>query len=240
MSSVRAYLDRRFYPDYSSNWDDNIFRKNILAALDNSHCLLDVGAGAGIVEQMDFRGKAQRVCGIDLDPRVMDNPFLDEARLASGSEIPYPENTFDVVVSDNVLEHLEDPASVFAEVLRVLRPGGVFLFKTPNKFHYMPLIARFTPHRFHQFVNKLRGRDETDTFPTLYRANSRSDVRRLAQRAGFRVDQLETLEGRPEYLRMFAPLYLIGILYERLVNAHRRLEPFRILLVGRLCKPVEP
>ncbi|MEI2780661.1 MAG: hypothetical protein V9H25_05130 [Candidatus Competibacter sp.] len=45
--------------------------------------------------------------------------------------------------------------SVFREVARVLKRGGVFLFKTPNKTHYMPTIARLTPHRFHQFVNRI-------------------------------------------------------------------------------------
>ena len=98
------------------------------------------------------------------------NPFLDEGRVSDASEIPYDSHQFDIVFSDNVLEHLEQPLDVFSEVARVLKPGGIFLFKTPNKWHYMPTIARLTPHRFHQFVNKIRGRAEADTFPTRYRA----------------------------------------------------------------------
>ena len=62
------------------------------------------------------------------------------------------------------MEHLEDPETVFGEINRVLKPGGIFLFKTPNRRHYMPLIAQLTPYRFHQFINKLRGRDSEDTF----------------------------------------------------------------------------
>ena len=125
-------------------------------------------ARAGIVQQTNFRGLAARVCGVDLDPRVVDNPMLDEGKIADAGGIPYPDAAFDVVFADNVLEHLPDPLAVFREIARVLKPGGVFLFKTPNKTHYMPTIARLTPHRFHQFVNRLRGRAEIDTFPTRY------------------------------------------------------------------------
>ncbi|MFZ1829326.1 MAG: hypothetical protein WAW42_11260 [Candidatus Competibacteraceae bacterium] len=102
----------------------------------------------------------------------------------------------------------------------------------------MPTIARLTPHRFHQFVNRLRGRAEadTDTFPTRYRANTYSDVQRLAAASGFTVEKLDRIEGRPEYLRMTWPTYLLGAAYERLVNTWDRLALFRILLVGELRK----
>ena len=81
---------------------------------------------------MNFRGHARRLCGIDPDPRVAANPYLDEGQVGVGESIPYPDASFDVVFADNVLEHLPDPAAVFAAVTRVLRPGGVFLGKTPN------------------------------------------------------------------------------------------------------------
>ena len=101
-----------------------------------------------------------------------------------------------------MLEHLPEPEKVFAEVYRLLRPGGVFLGKTPNKWHYMPLIARLTPHRFHKWVNKWRGRDGDDVFPTKYQANTEGDIRKLAFSAGLKVNQIKHIEGRPEYLRM--------------------------------------
>jgi 2-polyprenyl-3-methyl-5-hydroxy-6-metoxy-1,4-benzoquinol methylase len=84
------------------------------------------------------------------------------------------------VFPDNVLEHLYEPEEVFREVARVLKPGGVFLFKTPNKWHYMPTIAQLTPHGFHRAVNRWRGRAEIDIFPTRYRANTYADVAHLA------------------------------------------------------------
>lgn len=185
---------------------------------------------------MNFRGQVARICGVDLDPRVVDNPFLDEGRLANAGRIPYDDASFDVAFADNVMEHLENPAEVLSEILRVLKPGGVLLFKTPNKTHYVPTIARLTPHRFHQFVNKLRGRAETDTFPTLYRGNTVKDVRRLAEDTGFDVVKIDRIEGRPEYLRMTAVTYMLGAIYERIVNSSNLFSRFRVLLVAELRK----
>ncbi len=229
-------MDAKFYPTSARNWDDSLFRDRIIMKLTPESTVLDLGAGAGIVSQMDFRGHAARICGVDLDSRVEQNPFLDEGRVADGQAIPYPDASFDLVFADNVLEHLADPVSVFLEVSRVLKPGGRFLFKTPNKSHYMPLISRLTPHSFHRYVNRKRGRAEDDTFPTHYRANSRAEVARIAAAAGFTVESIELVDGRPEYLRMFAATYLAGLAYERLVNALPVLERFRVVLIGTVCK----
>lgn len=236
MSAWIERLDRALYPQYKRNWDDQLFRERILRQLNSDVVALDLGAGAGIVEQMNFRGRAARICGVDVDPRVAVNPMLDEGRVADAGGIPYGDRTFDVVFSDNVVEHLTDPLAVFREVYRVLKPGGVFLIKTPNRTHYMPLIARLTPHSFHQLVNKLRGRAAVDTFPTLYRANTAKEVRRLAHEAGFEVVTIERIEGRPEYLRIAWPLYLLGAAYERVVNSTERLAMLRILLLIELRK----
>lgn len=239
MSGVISWLDEKLYPASENNWDDRLFRERILAYLQPESVVLDLGAGAGIVSQMNFRGLPAQMCGVDLDPRVVDNPMLDEGRVASATGIPYEDNRFDVVFSDNVLEHLEEPLQVFREVDRVLKPGGVFLFKTPNKYHYMPVIARLTPHVFHQYINRLRGRAEVDTFPTRYRANTRDDVERLATAADMIVEQIELVEGRPEYMRMTWPSYLVGMAYERIVNASELFAMFRILLVGILRKKTQ-
>ena len=237
MSDRVRRLDRSFYPEFGDNWDDEIFRQAIQIYLRPDSTVLDLGAGAGIVEQMNFRDSVSKVCGVDLDPRVTSNPFLHEGKVGSGARIPYDDKTFDVVFSDNVLEHLEDPEAVFVDIARVLKPGGKFLFKTPNKAHYMPLIARLTPHRFHAFINRLRGRATVDTFPTRYLVNSRRDVCRCGKIAGMVVKELRLVEGRPEYLRIAAPLYLLGIMYERVVNSTESLSGMRILLIGTLVKP---
>jgi SAM-dependent methyltransferase len=230
-------LDRALYPEFEDSWDNKLFREYILTHLAGKEIVLDIGAGAGIVLEMDFKNTAAQICGVDLDPRVIDNPMLDEGKLADAVDIPYDDNRFDVVFSNNVMEHIAKPEKLFVEVHRVLKPGGIFLFKTPNKNHYVPLIARLTPYWFHQYFNKLRGRSEEDTFPTLYRANSVAAVKSLASSTKFQVIQLHRIEGRPEYLRFNVLTYLIGVTYERLVNSTEMLSLFRILLIAVLRKP---
>lgn len=232
-----AWIDRKFYPYCERNWDDQLFRTRILELLQPHMEILDVGAGAGIVEAMNFRGKVRKVSGVDLDPRVERNPYLDEGRLADAGHIPYPDASFDLAFADNVMEHLSAPEHVFREIRRVLKPGGLLIFKTPNRNHYMPLIARLTPHAFHRWFNKLRGRDEDDTFPTHYLANSPRQILDLARVTNFTAVRTELVESRPEYLRLTAFTYLIGLLYERLVNSTEWLAPARILLVATLRRP---
>lgn len=233
--SVR-FMDEKFYSQYGKNWDDDLFREQILDTLNGDSLVLDLGAGAGIVEQMNFRGVAQKVCGVDLDDRVLENPYLDEAKLATAERLPYENDTFDVVFSDNVLEHLDNPNSVFAEVSRVLKPGGRFLVKTPNKFHYVAVIATITPHRLHRYINKRRGRKEADTFPTRYKANSKGTLMSLAEKSGLEMMRLLRVEGRPEYLRMNVFTYALGLLYERLVNSVDLFAGIRVLLIADFRK----
>jgi SAM-dependent methyltransferase len=230
-------MDAKLYPSFQSKWDDELFRNVILENLRPTHHLLDIGAGAGRVSQMDFRGHAARICGVDPDERVVANPHLDEGRVGYGERLPYPDDTFDIVIADNVVEHFVDPVAVFGEVRRVLKPAGVFLFKTPNKWHYVAGMSRMTPHWFHQSYNRFRGRAAEDTFPTQYRANSRADIARTAAKAGLTVERIAFVEGRPEYLRPFALAYLAGWAYEKLVNSLPALGPIRVVLIATLRKP---
>lgn len=133
MSSIVRRLDKVFYPEFSNNWDDELFRERILKEISSEYSVLDLGAGAGIVEAMNFKGHVRVVCGVDLDPRVVDNPCLDEGRVADAGLIPYPDESFDIVFADNVLEHLEKPEQVFREVARVLKRGGLFIQNTKQK-----------------------------------------------------------------------------------------------------------
>jgi SAM-dependent methyltransferase len=239
MSRLVRWLDHALYPRHTDNWDDERFREVILKHLRPDMAVLDLGAGAGLVKQMNFRGLARLVFGIDPDPRVRHNPFLDRAYEGFADRLPFSSQSFDLVFCDNVLEHLDDPESVLREVARVLKPGGTFLAKTPNRTHYMPLIASVTPTSFHRFINRVRGRGVADTFPTRYRINTPAAVRATAERCGLQVTSIELVEGRPEYLRFNALTYLLGWLYERTVNSIGFLQRFRILLLIELRAPTE-
>jgi len=235
-SKLIASLDRRWYPNTKGHWDDKLFRAKILDEMTTENTVLDIGAGAGIVKEMNFRGMCAKIYGVDLDQRILENPYLDDAKVADVGELPYADDMFDLVVADNVMEHLNEPEKVLIEINRVLKPGGQLMFKTPNKWHYMPLIARSTPHWFHEWFNKKRGRIAEDTFPTVYKLNSGRDAKRIAGVTGFSVQEIVLREDRPEYMRLSAITYFLGMIYERLVTNIPLLSGFRISLIVRLMK----
>lgn len=238
MGRLSHWMDRTFYGSYQDRWDDKMFRRDIEGCLKEGDTVLDLGAGRGSKKEMDFRRPGVTVVGVDPDPVVLDNPQVDEARALEPPEyrIPYPENHFDLIFSNSVVEHLQDSRAFFQEVERVLKPGGTFLAKTPNRKHYVALVASLTPHWFHEFYNKLRGREAKDTFPTTYACNSRAEVLRDIASLELELEEFKIVEGRPEYLRLWFVFYLAGLAYERTVNFFSALESFRCVIFFRLTK----
>jgi SAM-dependent methyltransferase len=240
MSALTAWIDRTFYPRLGANWDTQQLRDRIDARLTPDMEILDLGSGRGHLELLRFHGRCKFVAGVDPDPIVLSNTNLDEAKVQEPPRyaIPYPDNRFDLVFCSSVIEHVSDPTFFFSEAFRVLRPGGLFLAKTPNRRHYVATIARATPHRFHDFYNRLRGRSSHDTFPTVYACNTPGELRSVASAVGFKVLAINVVEGRPEYLRLTAPTYLAGLAYERMVNSAELFRGIRCVLFVELQKPV--
>src|SRR6185437_2994707 len=140
---------------------------------------------------------------------------------------PFADASFDVVFCVYVLEHVEQPAEFVSEVARILRSGGVFIALTPNRFHYVPLVASLTPTSFHKWLNGRRCREAADTFPTFYRMNTR---RALLRQFGekFACEAIELFEVAPNYLKFSIPSFIAGAAYERFVNSNAVFAPFRV------------
>ena len=240
MSAIVTWLDRRWYAGVHAQWDDELLRERVLACLSPDAIALDLGAGSGRVAAMNFKAAEHSVFGIDVDRAISANRQIDGGCVGDASRLPFRDAAFDLVFADNVLEHLDKPELVFAEVARVLKPGGRFLVKTPNGWHYVTVLARLTPHRFHRWLNGCRGRHETDTFPTRYLANTRTTLGALAAIAGLEVASVVSVESRPEYARIHPALYVFGRVYERIVNSADWGAPFRIILLGEFAKPQRP
>lgn len=227
------YWDTKLYPLSEQRDPCVAFIKRISRQIRPDSSVLDIGAGAGERNSYEFRGHCKQMIGVDVDPRVTENPLLDEGVQADANHLPFDDARFDIAFSIYVLEHVEDPISFCSEVARVLKSGGEFWAITPNRIHYVPLIARLTPTRFHKWLNKKRGRDADDTFPTLYRLNSPSALRKHFRAAGMEEIEIACVEFRPNYLGFTLPTFLIGAAYERIVNSSQLFSRFRVnYLVG--------
>ena len=230
-------LQRRFYPDIVARDPVATFVRRLDPLVRPTDDVLDLGAGAGELNSYALKDRVRRLVGVDLDPRVGFNPLLHAGLRADICALPFREASFDIVFAIYVLEHVDRSAALVADIHRVLRPGGMCLVLTPNVFHYVTMISRLTPTRFHRWVNERRGRRSADTFPTLYRLNSRTSLRRQFGKAGLRTVAVDAIEVQPNYLT-FSPLaYLLGVGFERLVNATDGLAALRVNLVGMFEKP---
>ena len=202
--------------------------------------LLNMGAGPPTRNPTRiFKGTVAEVVGADVDKCVFGNDELDRAVLIQNGRLPLSDETFDLALSDYVLEHVENPAQFLAEVYRVLKPGGHFFFRTPNIYHYVALVSAATPHWFHGLVaNRARANElgSQEPWPTCYKLNSRRAITAAARTAGFRVIELRLVEMEPSYLRFHALAFFAGVCYERIVNSHKIFAGLRANYFGCLTK----
>jgi SAM-dependent methyltransferase len=202
--------------------------------------VLNVGAGPATGNALrTLKGEVALVVGVDVDPVVCENSELDEAVIVSPHKLPFEDAHFDVAYADYVLEHVEHPKPFLKEVARVLKPGGWFFFRTPNKNHYVALGSRCTPHWMHRFIaNPMRGLPVGSHEPwlTYYRLNSPGSVRRLSREAGFRAAEVRLIEPEPSYLVFNSFAFMLGVAYERLVNSTNLLSGLRANILGKLTR----
>lgn len=107
--------------------------------------MLEVGSGIGLTTSVGRRFKGIDYHGIEpgddeyegslkLSHDILQAAGIDSAavKYGVGEAIPYPDDHFDVVYSTNVLEHVNAPPKVLAEIVRVLKPGGYAQIVVPN------------------------------------------------------------------------------------------------------------
>jgi ubiquinone/menaquinone biosynthesis C-methylase UbiE len=149
-----------------------------------------------------------------VEAHLVQNRLLDSAAVADGMRLPFCDDAFDLVTANMVLEHLEEPDAVFAEVARVLAPGGHFVFVTPNVHNPVVWAASVVLSKSvrKRVAHLIDGRDDEHIFHTFYRANSRSAIQKLCERVGLRVETIDTFNSYP-FMRRFWPLTAIEALW---------------------------
>jgi SAM-dependent methyltransferase len=179
--------------------------------------VLDLGCGrGGLVEQLDH--PLELISGLDPDIESLREHRLAQveppmARANGASRrMPFAGASFDLIFASWVLEHMAEPAVDFREIGRVLRPGGVFVFITPNKRHPLIGLNRLTGRigsLQSRLVEGLYGRAAADTYPAYYRANSQALIDKLAKRGDMAVVQMEAVKD-PTYVAFRPGLFRLA------------------------------
>jgi len=141
--------------------------------------VLDLGCGAG----HSFHRLAPReTVGVDIDPRALEGQ--DRATVAADMRaLPFDTAAFSSVVAVHSIEHVPDPECAVAEAARVLEPGGVAAFVTPNRLTF--------------------GRPDEIIDPYHYVELDASELRHICGRR-FREVEVLGLFGSERYLELFA------------------------------------
>ncbi|HUO04953.1 MAG TPA: class I SAM-dependent methyltransferase [Candidatus Binataceae bacterium] len=210
---------------------------------------LDAGGGHQVLEvtapdrelEMVRRAKFAVCCDLDGDG-LKRHRSIPNRVTASLEALPFGAKKFDLITSNSVVEHLEHPETVLSEMARVLAPGGTAIVHTPNSRSYAVRIAgigrKILPERLVvALIRYLDFREEEDTFPTYYRANSEQALTDTAAKAGLSCERVLLLPARPLFY-FFAPLCALELIASRMLIRLGARGFAASVIVGIYRKPI--
>ncbi len=204
---------------------------------------LDLGCGHHLLppwreeEERRLVERCRRVVGLDYDmPSLQKHRSIRDRVRGDISRLPFRDDTFDLITSNMVFEHLAEPDRQLAEVHRVLKPGGLLIFHTPNLWGYTTIASRMIPEGMKDHVVRvLEGRSEDDIFPVHYRINSPRRIEALARQTGFEVEKVRLIVSSAQFA-VIPPLAALELLWIRVLML-RPLAALRTNIIARLRKP---
>jgi ubiquinone/menaquinone biosynthesis C-methylase UbiE len=208
--------------------------RKIITLIDREHPLagatvLEIGTGTGVIsaELARAAGPTGRTISIDtMDTRIDAEGY--DFRLTSGVALPFPDHSFDVVVSNHVVEHVGDREAQqvhLREIGRILRPGGLGYLATPTRWallepHFKVPMLSWPPRPMRDRYLRLTRRGKVyDVDPFGPR-----ELRGALERARLRW-QDRTLDALDELVRSENPGRAARILSRAPLPLRRALRP---------------
>ncbi len=140
------------------------------------------------------------VIGLDIDfDRLQDAKKLDKRVVNGvGEELPFPDNTFNLILSHEVLEHVQDDQLAIKEIIRTLRKGGRLVLFCPNRGYPFETHGFYWQGKYHfgniPLINYLP-RPWRDKLAPHVRAYTRRDLKRLFAGLPVKVVRRTTIFG---------------------------------------------
>lgn len=180
--------------------------------------VLDAGCGRGGVIESYWHEVKQAV-GLDADlASLKEHRCLEQRVRGDLAWLPFPAACFDLILCSWLMEHLVRPEAVFAEVGRVLKPGGHLVLLAPNAWNYVTIVQRLVPKRLQRCLTRtVYGREDKDTFPLAYRANTRRALDSMFKRVGLANEEFHFV-GDPSYIAGNDLLFKVGVWCERITD----------------------
>ena len=231
---VRRWLGAGTYPflsrwlDPSRQFSQIVYAQLLSNLVPAGAAWLDAGCGHQVFKISSAHEEAQIVSrtnlavGCDLDCQALRaHRSLKLRACCDLRRLPFGSEAFDVVTLNYVAEHLEESQATFAELSRILRPGGRLVVVTPHALGYFVRLMRvgrkLLPESLvRKFIRFREFRSPEDIFPTFYRANTREDLLRQMNEAGLTEEGFQMLRD-PAIFNFVAPLAATELLLMRLL-----------------------
>ena len=210
---------RRRYGYYTP---DDYYEALMLNVIREGAAWLDVGCGCDLFPNnaqlaVALSQKCSLLVGVDPDPAVKRNPFIHD--YFHGPIEKYSSSSrFDVITMRMVAEHLADPQAVIEVFSKLLKPSGVLVVYTVNKWAAVPVLTKLLPFRFHQPIKKiLWGTKEEETFPTWFRLNTQKALAKSLSKIGLEEQLFMYLDDCRAFAR-FRSLHFLELSLWRLLR----------------------
>jgi ubiquinone/menaquinone biosynthesis C-methylase UbiE len=237
---VYRALEKRIAPGlkYSQYLYEDVLNSHVNGEVD----WLDVGCGHRVLppwraeEEKSLVGRSHSMVGLDADWASLRKHRSAKAKvLGTICQLPFRDGSFDMVTANMVVEHLDKPATQFREISRILKPGGVFIFHTPNRRGYLTMMARAVPEwAKNKLIYLLEARAEGDVFRTFHRVNTPEEITQVAEASGFEVRQLRMVVTSGN-LVVFPPLVVFELIWIRVLMS-KRFKRLRTNIIAVLQK----
>lgn len=181
--------------------------------IDGETLWLDVGGGTAPFPHNDrLSSELTSACKqfevLDPSDNIKLNTYASKKHLCSIEDLK-PLYKYDLITMRMVAEHVENPDDAFIKVKNLLKPGGVFVIYTVNKYAPITILNKFMPSNLrHKIKKALWNVDEKDTFKALYKMNTRTELSRLSRGMSehefYRADDVSLF-------RKFPPLHFLAL-----------------------------
>ncbi len=243
-------------------WSLNI-RKNqwqtifSLLSSDNPQTLsyLEIGSGLGMFTAVGnmlglncigiepSEGNYQE--SIKISHRVLSSNGLSTELIkpGKGEQLEFPNRFFDVVISFQTLEHVNNPLKMLSECYRVLKPGGLLFIQCPNYLypyegHYGTILPLFLGKKISRFALYLYRRPTK--FNDLLNYITPSKLRKYLTMVGFNDICICRKANGSEYIEINIDPYLIPFRFTRgIISQHALGKILSLPLIRNLCESLE-
>jgi ubiquinone/menaquinone biosynthesis C-methylase UbiE len=241
LNRIYWWLEKRI--DARTKSSQYLYAETLRSYLRVGGSWLDLGCGRQVLpdwipDQTSLLARAKLTVGMDYTKEsFIGNQQLSNFVVGDIEDVPFAAETFDMVSANMVVEHLEKPAAALREIHRILRPGGYFVYHTPNSKFYITFLASLLPQSVKNKIIRLaEGRSEQDVFATRYRMNSLGTIYEIAEAPGFRVAECHSVNSSSTSEMIFGPFVIVTLIIRRMLQ-WRRLQQFRSNFVVVLEKP---